>query len=320
MDRTCLMGCAMIAIMLYHEYFIPQYPITHFFRLYGYWGVELFLLVSGFGIVHSLQKNSLKQYYINRAKRLIPSCLIVGLCKYLLGHVGFLELKTHSFILLVTNIYLWYIYAIIIYYAIAPLIYYFLKRHSVATLLTICVLSTLCRYLPLETHPDYLVNKLAWINARLPIFVLGMYLVVKPLKYNLRTIFLIGLPFLIISMALVILRKLGIYWNCPLEYILLLPAMLAICIICHGLIRLMTWIRCKAVLEFFGKYSLELYLWHEFIYWNVDEHFFFKDFAMPVKFILGVAISLLFAYLTFLIKEQIIQRTNGHSTIGPRTA
>ena len=307
--RTYLMGCAMIAIMLFHEYFIPQYPITHFFRLYGHWGVELFLLLSGFGIVHSLKKNSTKQYYINRAKRLVPTCILAGLCKLLLDRLGFIEIKTQNVLMLVTNLYLWFIYAIVVYYTIAPLIYHFLKRYSVATLCVICVLSVLCRLIPLEAHPDYLISKLGWINARLPIFVFGMYIAVKPPKYSVRSIFWMGLPFLLLSMALIILRKLGHYWNLPFEYLLLLPASLTMCILGHLFYRLLAWIKCAQVLNFFGKYSLELYLWHEFIYWNIDEHVFFKDLSMPVKFVLGVAVSLLFAYLTRLAINYLMKRS-----------
>lgn len=313
-DRTSLMGCAMIAIMLFHEYFIPQYTVTHFFRLYGHWGVEMFLLISGFGIAHSLSKNNTRRYYGNRAKRLIPSCLIAGLCKYFLGLAGFIEIKTQSFLLLVTNIYLWYIYAIVVYYAMAPLIYRLLKRYSTLALLAICLASVLCRFIPLESHPEYLVNKLAWVNARLPIFVLGMYLALKPLKINLRTLFLAGLPFLAVSMALIILRKLGHVWNLPFDYLLMLPATLSICIVGHESIRLINRLKCGAVLEFFGKYSLELYLWHEFVYWNIDEHYFFKELSMPVKFLTGVVVSILLAYLTHVIEQRLMGQLTGTST------
>lgn len=63
--RTRIMGCAMIAIMLFHQPFFYSNPLVDFFHLYGFWGVEVFLFVSGFGVVYSLRKNSLKQYYIN---------------------------------------------------------------------------------------------------------------------------------------------------------------------------------------------------------------------------------------------------------------
>lgn len=112
--RTRIMGCAMIAIMLFHQPFFYSNPLVDFFHLYGFWGVEVFLFVSGFGVVYSLRKNSLKQYYINRFKRLFPACIIVGICKLIFSFLGFKEFIVSNTFLLVTNIYLWYIYAIIV--------------------------------------------------------------------------------------------------------------------------------------------------------------------------------------------------------------
>lgn len=57
------MGFAMISIMLFHQPFFFDNLFVGFFHLFGYWGVEVFLFVSGFGIVHSLKKNSIPVYY-----------------------------------------------------------------------------------------------------------------------------------------------------------------------------------------------------------------------------------------------------------------
>lgn len=88
-NRTAIMGFAMMSIMLFHQPFFYGNPFVDFFHLYGFWGVEVFLFVSGFGIVHSLKKNSLAIYYTNRLKRLLPSCLLVGIGKYVLVQMGF---------------------------------------------------------------------------------------------------------------------------------------------------------------------------------------------------------------------------------------
>lgn len=42
------MGFAMISIMLFHQPFFYRNPFVDFFHLFGYWGVEVFLFVSGF--------------------------------------------------------------------------------------------------------------------------------------------------------------------------------------------------------------------------------------------------------------------------------
>lgn len=67
--RTPIMGCAMIVVMLFHQPFISDSYVDGLFRLFGYWGVEIFLFVSGFGIVYSLQRNDVRTYYRNRMRR-----------------------------------------------------------------------------------------------------------------------------------------------------------------------------------------------------------------------------------------------------------
>jgi peptidoglycan/LPS O-acetylase OafA/YrhL len=58
--RTPIMGCAMIVIMLFHQPFIYDSYVDALFHQFGYWGVEIFLFVSGFGIVYSLYRNDVR--------------------------------------------------------------------------------------------------------------------------------------------------------------------------------------------------------------------------------------------------------------------
>lgn len=61
-NRISLMGFSMICIMLYHQPWFVDNPIASWFHLLGYIGVEIFLVLSGFSIAYSLQKNNLKIY------------------------------------------------------------------------------------------------------------------------------------------------------------------------------------------------------------------------------------------------------------------
>ena len=61
----------MLSIMLFHQYFTSAAPFN-LFHHFGYWGVEVFLFLSGMGMVHSIEKNSLKVYYKRRLLRLLP--------------------------------------------------------------------------------------------------------------------------------------------------------------------------------------------------------------------------------------------------------
>lgn len=79
--RTAIMGIAMISVMLFHQYFTSVIPFN-LFHNFGSWGVDVFLFLSGMGIVRSLNNNSLKVYYLRRLKRILPSCILCGSIKY----------------------------------------------------------------------------------------------------------------------------------------------------------------------------------------------------------------------------------------------
>lgn len=83
--RMPVMGISMVSIMLYHENWIADGIFFEWVRMLGYIGVEVFLFISGFGIAHSLAKNSLGRYYKNRIIRLMPACILFGLCKIVLS-------------------------------------------------------------------------------------------------------------------------------------------------------------------------------------------------------------------------------------------
>ena len=85
--RISAMGISMVSIMLYHQNWITNGIFFEWVRMLGYIGVEVFLFISGFGIAHSLAKNSLGQYYKNRVIRLIPACILFGLCKIALSYI-----------------------------------------------------------------------------------------------------------------------------------------------------------------------------------------------------------------------------------------
>ena len=81
-NRSAIMGLSMVFIMLFHQYFTSVFPFN-LFHNYGHWGVDVFLFLSGMGLVNSLEKNSIKDYYKRRFMRLVPSCIFCGSLKYL---------------------------------------------------------------------------------------------------------------------------------------------------------------------------------------------------------------------------------------------
>jgi len=72
------MGIAMIAIMLFHQYFTSVFPFNAFHN-FGYWGVDVFLFLSGMGLVKSLNNNPLKIFYAHRFYRIIQVSQVLNL-------------------------------------------------------------------------------------------------------------------------------------------------------------------------------------------------------------------------------------------------
>lgn len=73
------MGVAMIMVILYHLFCFDQ--STRLWTIFypGFMGVDVFLFLSGFGLCHSLSKNSVKVFYLHRFVRIFPMFLILAL-------------------------------------------------------------------------------------------------------------------------------------------------------------------------------------------------------------------------------------------------
>ena len=108
------MGMAIMLVVLYHQDWFTV-NIWGYIKQFGYLGVEIFLLVSGYGIVHSLQRNTFKKFYGNRVLRLLPACITYGIMKLIISQFIPFPQSGLCFIWDLLSITHWYIYAIILY-------------------------------------------------------------------------------------------------------------------------------------------------------------------------------------------------------------
>ena len=82
--RNVLMGWATLFIILGHTIFygsnyVYYGPILHQIIRYGCIGVDMFLFLSGFGLVYSIKKHPVAVFYKNRISRLLPSLIMLAL-------------------------------------------------------------------------------------------------------------------------------------------------------------------------------------------------------------------------------------------------
>lgn len=306
-NRTLIMGFAMISVMLYHQHFFWSNPFVDFCHYFGYWGVEIFLFLSGFGVVHSLKKNDLTTYYKNRAKRLVLPCVFVGSIKFVLLHLGFDEVTNSNPILQITNLSLWYIYAIVVYYAFAPMMMKMINRYGKFFLIATCVFSVGCSFIPFSKSPYYLIEYLGWIFYRLPVFVFGMFLVDHSIKLDLKKILFCGLALLLVCMLLRI-KMIKYHWHLYGFNILLMLATPTMCLIGGMLLNNICTIKMRLIKIFswFGTSSLELYLWHEFVFENILKKDYFVSFNIGMKCIFSLIIVIFFVLVTCFFKQKIL--------------
>jgi peptidoglycan/LPS O-acetylase OafA/YrhL len=299
--RTAIMGLAMLSVMLFHQYFTSVVPFNTFHN-FGYWGVDVFLFLSGMGLVRSMESNPLPIYYKRRFKRIVPSCILCGTTKYII----FISLGTSVAVLekglkigwwSLASLDLWFIPTIIILYILSPLLYYLLCKWPAITL-TIISISMLINGLTLRpiigydwTSPQ---GVFSYTIERLPVFAVGIFMAIK--RNGINNKISISLLFLIIAVGIKLLTKMGLHFHSASSYCILALAygMPALIIVNIYVLKIIPNI-LKLFINFLGKYSLELYLVHEFIFWSLKINF---DYLSPWLLLpTGILLSCVTAYL-----------------------
>lgn len=145
--RNLLMGLAAIGVFVMHfivqgvlAFPSPLKKIETVLLLWGSSGVDVFCLLSGFGLFYSLEKNpKLSQYYKKRVIRVyIPFLLIT-----IPGYLFFLKISIKKCLIKWTTLYLWvsgndgtwFVSFIIVMYLLSPIIYKFYKSSSTKKLI-----------------------------------------------------------------------------------------------------------------------------------------------------------------------------------------
>ena len=312
--RSAIMGLSMVSIMLFHQYFTSVIPFN-FFHFLGYWGVDVFLFLSGMGLVKSLERNSIKDYYKRRFLRLVPSCFFCGTIKYLvyllLGVIVTNYSKDMTLNLwAIASFDLWFIPTIIILYFISPFLYYCLRKWVIITIICIVVLFF---YIEIVVSPNVgydwksPVGIISWTVGRLPVFSYGMFVTIYR-NIDIKII-RISLLLLLIAICIKLIDKVGVsfFASDGCIFLFLALGMPALILIITSFLKVIPK-SLLIIMSFFGFYSLEIYLVHEFVFgslmiiWRNESPFF----LMPLGFLL----TSVYAYLCKLCTNCTIRSIN----------
>ena len=184
--RGQIMGISALWIVVYHTWYRMFAPETSPKLLYymelaitklGYFGVDIFFLLSGIGLSYSIVKHSTKQFLLRRFKRLAYPVLIAAAGQAIMEGWSFPEYLFRASgigLFIGKNYFLWFISAITATYLLFPLYWRFFSRSR--SKLRFTVLFIAAWYLGSVLLDGVIPSKVALLlMPRVQPFVLGVF-------------------------------------------------------------------------------------------------------------------------------------------------
>jgi len=319
--RTELMGIAIIWVVLFHSN-IPA-PESTVLRLLWYLlisfgggiGVDIFFIVSGFGLTFSHAKSPCYgkngEYWTFIRKRLlrvfIPFLLVALVCFGIVNIViGTDVLKFLSNVSLLSFFIegertYWYIAATLIFYCFFPLLMWLSDKFgTVKTHLVVCACTVAFEFVSYYLLPAF-YEKLEIAIIRFIPFIIGSLIgrLMHEGKMPKPNLWLTGITAVASIILMLVLIKLQLIDNRGGRYLFILISLSLVYLFSYifGVIPIKF-----RVLNFFGKYSLEVYLLH--IALASLPNLAFKLFGLQINAFLEVAIVIaISALLGLLLKK-----------------
>lgn len=302
--RTEWMGIAILMVVLYHlQCRLSFAPYTNVFK-YWFFGVDLFIFFSGYGLCYSYEKNTILKFYKNRLFRILPLYFvqiiliqIINLSNsQIFSFVDFIgEITTLSFWGLGSGYINWYVAAILFLYLLFPIFYAIVKKYELVALVFAYLFSIV--YLRLTDdiwEHDCLV-------ARIPIYIWGIYYFF--VKNNSKKIWG-GLAVCLMFWNISFCYDISVFYIstcfCPMFIYLFYRYFDYICASSTII---------NNILRTIGKYSYEIYLADHFvgvfIMWYSTRFYTYSDaiYLIPIY----VVVSVVFAYLSIRLNKGLVQ-------------
>lgn len=277
--RSYLMGVAILLVIFHHMSLPTTSPIITFIKINGGIGVDLFFILSGFGLVNSYGNNSTKKFFLNRLIRIIPFyALIVVFFNLLHGDfniiVVLLQISTIGY--WIGYEVEWYVPVLLLLYLLFPIYYRLCVKCKWGSLFIIIGLYFLLYLLPSESNFQ--------VIRSLPIFLLGVQCNTTLKNIEINNKYFISIIFILFSIGLCFAithfcHFRGVYGESFYEELkktgwLFKPYFLVTPALCYVLISIKDMFRKKRgiskllkYIEVIGLCSYELYLIHlQFFY------------------------------------------------------
>lgn len=255
--RFYLMGIAMVLVVMFH---IAQHQETvnvvskslYYVFANGWVGVDMFFLLSAYGLCHSYNRNNLKTFYRNRFIRIMPAYPLTLIIGYVVAGTPFIH-ACYFFVQQITGVaifnrtedVLWYMEALILLYLFFPVLFRLCKMMrpiGIGFIILLCIIV----HVLMIFIPDY------WLQIsvqRVPMMVVGVFTYLYEKDGNKR-----GLILIYGSLALMAIM--------PMVYnmYLFVPAILFL--VARSECRVF-----NKTLTFIGKHSFDIFIGHHFALW-----------------------------------------------------
>jgi len=309
------MGISIFCIMLFHQGWIWNkiHVLFLLFHMYGNWGVDIFFFVSGFGLYHSLKKNgNVIAFYHRRLLRLLPMCFTCGIVRYWIDHllpvgIGGYPTGEHEISSNWATIFSldkWFIAVIVTYYLIMPVLFKLVNRIG-ERLVCIAFLIAVFNAIPLIEIP--LLN--TQYTSRLPAFCLGVVTAACPIIYNKREVVISYIALLLAFVYKILIYQGVFHMYDAFTYIILSIGLIQLCVLIANTYRRYQsaiWQWWMNIMNFLGRHSLELYLWHEFIYRYTYRFLINTPIPLFIQMVIGMSVSLFIAYFHKKIMDKVL--------------
>lgn len=312
--RSSLMGVATIMVLLFH--FQANFGIAPIdcFSSIGYGGVDIFLFLSGFGLVNGYKGNA-KHFYVRRFARLYPTYLICAFLTFwqkgdfnpvnpLIASTGIGYFLPGFHIPAIE----WYVPTMYLLYVFFPWFMSWSCRtggnkftKSVATAIIVGLLLTAVLIVIQK-------GTIILSTSRIPIFFIGVYfghlfkhkVIINP--FIIRTLMVLSIVFLIVQMYIVSIFDVIFLWRNAIFFLPFALIVPGFCILLSEVFsKCSNWISyCFA---FVGKLSLEVYLVHVLLlnYWKK----YLYDWTLSNLTISFIAFFLLVLLCSFVLSNII---------------
>lgn len=307
--RSELMGIAILGVMIGH--IKTQLPTSIVSQIIGVFCYSVFtggfLILSGYGLYHSMQKGcSVFDFYKNRVKRLIIPWLVLAIPFFALVDKDLVTYTLHTSTLyywIGGNFYgMWYIAVTITLYLLYPLYHRIILGRENSDAIFFCFLTTFLGILAILYYKSYGVfDKI----AVMPLFFVGSYfgkLANKEYFSRKREYTMLAILLLLYFITYIITRS--SYFAIGGGNIL---CIFIWCVAFSYFQNNKSWLR---KLQWFGKYSLELYILHLFIYELIKMYLVDslpEEFWFPISVILAILFCRPINSMTIRISNKIIR-------------